>query len=73
VLTLVDVLDFLIQRGPDRTEAELASAVFGKDGYQQQVNSDCRTLLRQGKVMRQGSGGLGDPYRYFPTQRKGDA
>jgi hypothetical protein len=41
-LTLVDVLAFLIEKGPRRTEAELAEAIFGRGSYQQKVNQDCR-------------------------------
>ena len=68
--TISDVLLFLIENGPGRTEAELAEAIFGKQGYQQRVNSDCNLLLNRGIVERQGAGGQLDPYRYFASKNR---
>ena len=65
--TIGDVLRFLIERGPGRTEAELARAIFGAYGFQQRVNEDCGLLDAAKLVDRRGSGGVGDPYRYYPT------
>ena len=65
MLTIADVLVFLISKGPGRTEEQLAVAIFGGAGYQQRVNRDCRFLVAQGKVERRGSRVLSDPYRYF--------
>jgi hypothetical protein len=62
--TIADVLVFLIENGPGRTEAELAEAMFGKHGYQQQVNGDCNLLVNRGIIERRGTGGPSDPYRY---------
>jgi len=62
---LADVLVFLIKNGPGRTEAELSEAVFGDRAYQQRVNGDCRLLVEQGAVERRGTGGPGDPYKYY--------
>lgn len=62
--TLGEVLVFLIEKGPGRTEAQLAEAVYGNDGYQQQVNSECRFLLQQRRIERRGDGGPADPFRY---------
>jgi hypothetical protein len=67
MVTLYDVLEFLIQKGPGRTEAELAKAIFGEKGYPQLVNSDCRRLMHGHKVVRQGTG-RSDPYRYYPAE-----
>ena len=64
--TILDVLLFLIRSGPGRTEAQLAEAMFGRNGYQQRVNSDCRLLVSSGKVERRGTGGPADPFTYFP-------
>jgi predicted transcriptional regulator len=58
----VDVLQFLIEKGPGRTELELARAIHGDKGYQQQVNQDLSLLLSRGAVERRDT-----PYRYFPT------
>ncbi len=65
MLTIVDVLVFLIENGPGRTEEQLSEAIFGAAGYQQRVNQDCRLLVHQGKVERRGDGGSADPYKYF--------
>jgi hypothetical protein len=64
--TILDALQFLIENGPGRTEAELARAIFGRDAYQQRVNGDCRLLENRGLVERRGTGGPGDPFTYFP-------
>ena len=67
-LTIADVLRFLIEKGPGRTEAQLAEAIFGARGYQQRVNQDCSAMDFLGTVERRGAGGPGDPYRYFPKE-----
>ena len=66
--TIADVLLFLIENGPGRTETELAEAIFGKAGYQQRVNGDCNLLLGRGRIERRGGGGPSDPYRYHPAR-----
>lgn len=38
----VDVLQFLIEKGPGRTEIELARAIHGDKGYQQQSTKTSR-------------------------------
>ena len=65
--TLGDVLQFLIEKGPGRTEAQLAEAIYGRQGRQPYVNQDCRLLLSAGKIRRQGGGGPWDPHTYYPT------
>lgn len=67
-LAIADVLLFLIENGPGRTETELAEAIFGPQGYQQRVNEDCKQLVRRKQVERRGAGGLTDPYRYHPVR-----
>ena len=62
----IEVLAFLIENGPGRTESELARAIFADKAYQQRVNQDCQLLLARGLVERRGSGRPADPYRYFP-------
>lgn len=57
------VLELIVARS-DLTEAEIASRLFGRTGYQQRVNSACRQLIREYRVERRGSGGPGDPFRY---------
>jgi hypothetical protein len=65
--TLADVLVFLIEKGPGRSERELAEAIYGRGANQQLVNQDCRMLADRGRVARKGSGGPGNAYRYFPA------
>jgi len=62
-----DVLKFIIDRGPGRTERQLAEAIFGVSGYQQRVNQDCQLLLSTGAVERRGGGKSSDPYTYYPA------
>jgi hypothetical protein len=69
MLSQIDVIEFLILRGPGRTERELAEAIHGAASYQQQVNQDCQLLAQRGKVERRGHGGSADPYRYYPIQK----
>jgi hypothetical protein len=66
MLTKIEIIECLIANGPGRTELELAKAIHGPTGYQQQVNQDCNMLVNSGKVERRGGGGVNDPYRYFP-------
>jgi hypothetical protein len=34
----IDVLEFLIEKGPGRTQVELAKAIHGHDGYRPGLN-----------------------------------
>jgi hypothetical protein len=61
-----EFIQYLIEHGPGRTELELAKAIHGEAGVQQNVNQDCEALARTGRVERRGVGGLGQPYRYYP-------
>ena len=65
-VTVLDVVRFLIENGPGRSEAQIAEAIFGADGYPQRVNQECRMLVNSGVVQRSGLGGPADPFRYFP-------
>ena len=67
-ISIANVLLFLIEHGPGRTESELAGAIFGQEGYQQRVNGDCNLLVNRKQVERRGVGGPADPYRYHPVQ-----
>lgn len=73
VLIQKDVLIFLIEKCPGRSEQQLSEAIFGSkgNGYQQRVNQDCRMLADRGEVERRGNGGPTDPYRYFPKSKYG--
>jgi hypothetical protein len=65
MLTKIEVIQYLIENGPGRTEIELARAIHGRGAYQQQVNQDCNMLVNSGKVERRGGGRINDPFRYF--------
>lgn len=55
---------------PGLTEAELALAIFGDDGYQQRVNSTCRRMIERGEIIRRGDGGQSDPFTYHLPEWK---
>ncbi|MCP9626072.1 hypothetical protein NML43_03095 [Rhodopseudomonas palustris] len=62
-----------VRRKAGRTEDELAALIFGRENaYQQRVNSTCRRLVQEGKVIRKGKGGASDPYTYHlpPIERR---
>jgi hypothetical protein len=69
MLTIAEVLPFLIEKGPGRTEKQLAEAIYGPgpQAYQQHVNQDCRMLADARKVERRGSGGQSDPFKSYPV------
>jgi hypothetical protein len=60
------VIQYLIEHGRGRTELELAKAIHGDAGIQQNVNQDCEALARTGRVERRGAGGQHDPFKYYP-------
>ena len=68
-LTTMEVVRFLIDKGPGRTQYDLAQAIFGDSGYQQRVNVECDMLVRSGAVERRGAGRHIAPYRYYPANR----
>ena len=65
-VALADDLEQLVSRRPGLTEVALAKSMFGRMGYQQRVNSTCRHLFKEGRVERQGTGGPGHPFTYYP-------
>ena len=69
-MALADDIELLVFRSPGVTEAELVKELFGNRAYQQRVNSTCRRLIQQGRVMRHGNGGPGDPFTYHPGLSK---
>lgn len=63
-MTLRQKIYELVARQPGLTEAEMACAIFGDDGYQQRVNSTCRRMIAAGEIERHGEGGPSDPFTY---------
>jgi hypothetical protein len=70
MVTLSAVIEFLIHKRPGLTEIGLAEAIYGDKAYQQQVNQDCRRLTDAGRVQRQGAGGPGEPFKYYPARAR---
>jgi len=66
--TTLDIVQFLIEKAPGRTQRQLAEAIFGDRGYQQRVNVECDMLVRAGTVECRGSGGSSDPFTYYPAK-----
>ncbi|MBA3896563.1 MAG: hypothetical protein H0X36_05415 [Sphingomonadaceae bacterium] len=65
-MALADDIELLVGKRPGLTAAQIAESIYGADGYQQKVNSTCRRLLKQGRVIRGGNGYQADPFRYHP-------
>ena len=63
-MALADDIEALVARKPGLTEAQLADELFGGDGYQQRVNSTCRRLVKNERVVRHGNGYQSDPFTY---------
>jgi hypothetical protein len=64
---LLEKVEHLIREAPGLTATELSQKLFGINGYHSRVNAECRALHHVERVARRGSGGPGDPYRYFPS------
>jgi len=64
-MTVADDIEALVKRKPGLTEAEIVTALFGSDEYQQRVNPLCRRLAKEGRVERRGRGGTGEPSTYY--------
>jgi hypothetical protein len=67
---LADEIERLVRRKPGLTVIELVRRLHGRATYQQQVNSACRRLVAEGRLERQGRGGWGDPFTYYPPRIK---
>ena len=64
-MTVADDIIYEVRRRAGHTEEELAALIFGRDNaYQQRVNSTCRRLVAEGKIVRKGNGGASDPFTY---------
>lgn len=64
-MTNADALEFLVNKGPGRTELELAKAIYGDRGEQPMVQHDITSLEDKGKVVRRGTGDGADPFRVY--------
>jgi hypothetical protein len=66
-LQQIDVLLYLIENGPGRSETELSEAIYGVSGYPQRLQQDLLKLVSAGEIERQGEGSLADPHSYYPV------
>jgi hypothetical protein len=66
-LTSADRVLEIVRRRPGLTELEIAQAMYGASAVQQQVNQDCRFLVKLKLIERLGVGGKGDPFTYRVT------
>jgi len=68
-MTIADDIEALIKRKRrlSLTEEDIADMLFGQNNAsQQRVNSACRQLVAEKRLVRQGHGGPSDPYTYHP-------
>jgi hypothetical protein len=63
---LLEKVERLIHEAPGLTAIELTQVLFGLDSYRSRVGAECRMLAHLKRAERRGSGGRGNPYRYFP-------
>jgi hypothetical protein len=66
-MTIADDIEALVKRKwrLRLTEEDMADMLFGQNNaYQQRVNSACRQLLEEKRLVRHGKGGASDPYTY---------
>ena len=72
-MTIADDIEALIKRKRrlSLTEEDIADMLFGQNNAsQQRVNSACRQLVEERRLVRQGKGGASDPYTYDPPPIK---
>jgi hypothetical protein len=65
---LLDDIEKAISERPGLTATQIAHAMYGADGYGEQVRTGCLALLRQGRIERRGQGGPGDPFTHYPVK-----
>lgn len=63
--TVAERIQSIVENSPGLTEVQISESLFGKEGYQQRVNSSCRRLLKMGAVQRHGRGGFREPFQYY--------
>jgi hypothetical protein len=74
-MTIADDIEALVKRKRrlSLTEEDIADMLFGQNNaYQQRVNSACRQLVNEGRLLRRGEGGPADPFTYHvpPIRRR---
>jgi hypothetical protein len=67
-MNLIDVLYFLIENGPGRTEDELVKAIWGaRAGEPIRGRNLPQHSVEEDTVVQLTSGGKGDPHHYYPA------
>ena len=69
---LIDDVEHMIRSTPGLTATKLAEKLFGIHGHHARVSAECRMLAYFGRAERRGSGGPGDPFRYYPIREDAD-
>jgi hypothetical protein len=72
-MTIADDIEALVNRKRrlSLTEEDIADMLFGQhNAFKQRVNPACRQLVAEKRLVRQGNGGLSDPYTYHPPPIK---
>jgi hypothetical protein len=73
-MTIADDIEALVKRKRrlNLTEEDIADMLFGQNAYPQRVNSACRQLVKEGRLLRRGEGGPADPFTYHvpPIRRR---
>jgi hypothetical protein len=63
-MALADEIEVLVRRKPGLTQMDLVRGLHGRAA--QGINSACRRLVAEGRIERQGRGGWGSPFTYYP-------
>ena len=64
---LLDALAQVIAKHPGLTQLELTRSIFGPDLLYSLVTAQIARLIDARTIRREGLGGKGDPYRYYPV------
>jgi hypothetical protein len=67
-MALADEIEELVRRQPGLADLDLVRMLHDRAGSQQQIKSTCRRLVAEGRIGRQGRGGWGNPFTYYPPE-----
>jgi len=65
---LIDDVERIIREKPGLTATQIASELFGLDGYGERVRTICQALYASGRIERAGDGRPGSPFRYYSKE-----
>jgi hypothetical protein len=66
-LKQIDVLLYLIENAPGRSEMELSQAMYGDASSHLRVQQDLARLVSSGEIERRGIGSLTNSHSYYPV------